>query len=75
MELSRYVAAKGSVAVDGVSLTVIDVGPDFFTVGLIPTTLATTTLGVREVGDPVNIEVDVFAKYVERLLDQRMTES
>ncbi len=70
--LSRYVAAKGSIAVDGVSLTVVDVddggsGPSF-TVGLIPTTLQLTTLGVREVGDVVNLEVDVIAKYVERLL-------
>jgi riboflavin synthase len=70
-ELSRYVAEKGSIAVDGVSLTVTAVGPDFFEVGLIPTTLAETTLGLRTAGDPVNLEVDVLAKYVERLLSAR----
>ncbi len=66
--LARYVAEKGSVAVDGVSLTVVDAGPDEFSVSLIPETLARTTLGTRRVGDPVNLEVDVVAKYVERLL-------
>jgi riboflavin synthase len=72
--LARYVAEKGSITVDGVSLTVVEVddatggtGPSF-TVGLIPTTLELTTLGGREVGDLVNLEVDVIAKYVERLL-------
>ncbi|MCD9587944.1 riboflavin synthase [Streptomyces malaysiensis subsp. malaysiensis] len=67
-ELSRYVVEKGSITVDGISLTVVDAGPDYFTVSLIPTTLALTTLGVKQVGDPVNLEVDVLAKYVERLL-------
>ena len=71
--LARYVAEKGSVAVDGVSLTVIEAGADFFTVGLIPTTLAATTLGQRSPGDDVNLEVDVLAKYVERLLTMRET--
>jgi riboflavin synthase len=66
--LARYVVEKGSVTVDGVSLTVAEVGPDWFAVGLIPTTLKLTTLGARRVGDPVNLEVDVLAKYVERLL-------
>ena len=70
-DLARYVVAKGSVAVDGVSLTVVDVTDDAFTVSLIPTTLALTTLGSREVGEAVNIEVDVLAKYVERLLAVR----
>lgn len=70
-ELSRYVAEKGSITVDGVSLTVTAVGSDFFEVGLIPTTLVTTTLGVRAVGEPVNLEVDVLAKYVERLLQAK----
>jgi riboflavin synthase len=75
--LARYVARKGSIAVDGVSLTVVDVedgsgrpgepGPSF-TVSLVPTTLRSTTLGERRVGDLVNLEVDVVAKYVERLL-------
>ena len=66
--LARYVVEKGSIAVDGVSLTVTDVDDDGFSVGLIPTTLAETTLGSREVGATVNLEVDVLAKYVERLL-------
>ncbi|MCT2544115.1 MULTISPECIES: riboflavin synthase [Streptomyces] len=66
--LSRYVVEKGSITVDGVSLTVVDAGTDYFTISLIPTTLALTTLGIKEPGDPVNLEVDVIAKYVERLL-------
>ena len=66
--LARYVVEKGSVTVDGVSLTVAGVGPDSFTVSLIPTTMEVTTLGHKAVGDPVNLEVDVIAKYVERLL-------
>jgi riboflavin synthase len=67
--LARYVVEKGSIAVDGVSLTVTEVDDDGFSVGLIPTTLAETTLGSREVGATVNLEVDVLAKYVERLLN------
>lgn len=67
-DLTRYVVEKGSITVDGVSLTVVDAGPDYFTISLIPTTLALTTLGIKEPGDPVNLEVDVIAKYVERLL-------
>ncbi|MEU8892853.1 riboflavin synthase [Streptomyces sp. NPDC048442] len=66
--LSRYVVEKGSITVDGVSLTVVDAGDDYFTISLIPTTLALTTLGIKQAGDPVNLEVDVLAKYVERLL-------
>lgn len=66
--LARYVAEKGSVAVAGVSLTVTAVGDDWFGVSLIPTTLAETTLGGAAVGSRVNLEVDVLAKYVERLL-------
>lgn len=66
--LTRYVVEKGSITVDGVSLTVVDAGPDYFTISLIPTTLALTTLGIKEPGDPVNLEVDVIAKYVERLM-------
>jgi riboflavin synthase len=66
-KLGRYVVEKGSIAVDGVSLTVAGVGADFFEVGLIPTTLKLTTLGHKGVGDPVNLEVDVIAKYVEKL--------
>ncbi len=67
-DLARYVVEKGSIAVDGVSLTVADVTEDTFAVALIPTTLANTTLGVRQPGDTVNIEVDVIAKYVEKLV-------
>ncbi|WP_326788964.1 riboflavin synthase [Streptomyces sp. NBC_00151] len=70
-DLSRYVVEKGSITVDGISLTVVDAGPDFFTVSLIPTTLDLTTLGHKQPGDPVNLEVDVIAKYVERLLGAR----
>jgi riboflavin synthase len=71
--LARYVVEKGSIAVDGVSLTVSAVSPadlpePWFEVSLIPTTLRETTLGARTPGDPVNLEVDVIAKYVERLL-------
>jgi len=68
--LSPYVVEKGSITVDGVSLTVsaLDDAAGTFSVSLIPTTLALTTLGHRAVGDPVNLEVDVLAKYVERLL-------
>ena len=68
--LMRYLVDKGSIAVDGVSLTVSAVDPEgpWFEVSLIPTTLAMTTLGEREVGDRVNLEVDVIAKYVEGLL-------
>ncbi|MGW6458628.1 riboflavin synthase [Streptomyces sp. NPDC055078] len=69
--LGRYVVEKGSITVDGISLTVVEAGPDFFTVSLIPTTLALTTLGIKQPGDPVNLEVDVIAKYVERLLGDR----
>jgi riboflavin synthase len=65
--LAKYVVDKGSVAVDGVSLTVVEAGDDQFSVALIPTTLSLTTLGDRETGDLVNLEVDVLAKYVERL--------
>jgi riboflavin synthase len=67
-ELARYVVPKGSITVDGVSLTVVTVRPDSFTVSLIPETLARTTLGIREVGDRVNLETDVIARHVEKLL-------
>jgi riboflavin synthase len=73
--LARYVAEKGSVAVDGVSLTVSALGADteepWFEVSLIPATLQLTTLGAKHVGELVNLEVDVLAKYVETLLDGR----
>jgi riboflavin synthase len=66
--LRRYVVEKGSIAVDGVSLTVAGVGPDWFSVALVPHTLEVTTLGRRRPGDQVQLEVDVVAKYVERLV-------
>lgn len=74
--LSRYVVPQGSVAVDGVSLTVVEISDmgvhdGWFTVSLIPETLRRTTLGARAVGDPVNLEVDVIGKYVERQLGTR----
>ena len=70
-ELQRYVVDKGSIAVDGVSLTVAGVGPGWLTVALVPHTLAVTTLGDRRPGDPVQLEVDVVAKYIERLVVAR----
>ncbi|HEX6498140.1 MAG TPA: riboflavin synthase [Micromonosporaceae bacterium] len=70
--LTRYVVEKGSITVDGVSLTVTGVTGDHFSVSLIPTTLTLTTLGRKGVGDPVNLEVDVVAKYVEKLLGERV---
>jgi riboflavin synthase len=66
-EVLRYVVEKGSIAVDGVSLTVARVDDESFDVSLIPETLERTTLGESEVGRPVNLEVDVFAKYIEKL--------
>jgi riboflavin synthase len=71
-ELSQYVVEKGSIAIDGVSLTVSAVADGWFEVSLIPTTLALTTLGRRPVGEQVNVEVDVIAKYVERLMSRRV---
>jgi riboflavin synthase len=66
--LARYVVEKGSIALDGVSLTVAGLGPGWFAVALVPHTLQVTTLGERRPGDPLQLEVDVVAKYVERLL-------
>lgn len=68
-ELTRYVVEKGSITVDGVSLTVTAVGDDWLEFVLIPHTLSVTTLGDRDIGGLVNLEVDVIAKYVERLLE------
>jgi riboflavin synthase len=68
--LSRYVVEKGSITVDGVSLTVVDALEDGFTVAVIPHTAAVTTLGVRREGDRVNLEVDIVAKYIERLVSR-----
>ncbi len=71
LHLARYVVDKGSIAVDGCSLTVVAAEDDTFTVAVIPHTAEVTTLGRRGVGDRVNLEVDVLAKYVERLMDKR----
>jgi riboflavin synthase len=70
-ELARYLVDKGSITVDGISLTVVEVKDGSFTVSLIPETLARTTLGFKQPGERVNLEVDVIAKYVERLLGAR----
>jgi riboflavin synthase len=72
-EVLRYVVYKGSIAVDGVSLTIAGVDDDGFRIAVIPHTLAVTTLGTRAIGDAVNLETDVVAKYVERLLPERST--
>lgn len=69
--LARYVVEKGSIAVDGTSLTVAAVDGDKFSVGLIPATLEATTLGRKQAGDPVHIEVDVTAKHIEKLLETK----
>jgi riboflavin synthase len=70
-QLTRYVARKGSVAIDGVSLTVNSVEDQEFSVNLVPHTLAATNLRDRKVGDKVNVEVDLLARYAERLLQER----
>ena len=67
--LARYVVEKGSIAVDGISLTVADLREDEFTVAIIPATYDLTTLSEKSIGDPVHLEVDVVAKYVERLTE------
>ena len=67
-ELNRYLVDKGSITVDGISLTVAEVGAESFTVSLIPETLTRTTLGFKQPGDVVNLEVDVIAKYVEKMV-------
>jgi len=68
-DLARYVVEKGSVAVDGISLTIVSVSATWFEVSLIPETLKRTTLGAKQPGETVNLEVDVMAKYVEKLLN------
>jgi riboflavin synthase len=78
-QLGRYLVDKGSITVDGISLTVVEVstssttGAHSFTISLIPETLARTTLGFRQVGDRVNLEADILAKHVEKLLQNGMT--
>lgn len=73
-QLTRYIVEKGSITVDGASLTVVDVDTEGFSVALIPTTLELTTLGRKQPGDPVNLEVDVLAKYVEKLAMPHVTQ-
>ena len=68
--LLRYIIPKGSIAVDGTSLTVVEIGANWFTVSLIPHTAGLTTVGLKSSGQPVNLEVDIIGKYVERLLGQ-----
>jgi riboflavin synthase len=70
-ELARQMASKGSIAVDGVSLTIVGSEPDRFSVALIPFTLSTTTLGRLSAGDKVNLETDILAKYVQRLTESQ----
>jgi riboflavin synthase len=70
-ELMKYIVLKGSITIDGVSLTVNEVGDDFIGLSLIPETLALTTLGRKQVGAKVNVEADVMAKHIERLLEAR----
>ncbi len=71
VEFAQYVAFKGSIAVDGISLTVAEVGPHSFTLWIIPHTMAATTLRVRKAGQRVNLEFDLLAKYVERVMTVR----
>lgn len=72
-EISKYIVAKGAICVNGISLTVIDAGKDFFTVGIIPYTWEQTMLSEVKEGEGLNIEVDVLAKYMERLIDAKKT--
>ena len=71
-ELMKYIVLKGSITVDGVSLTVNEIGEDFIGLSLIPETMRLTTLGTKQVEDKVNLEVDVMAKHIERLLEGRI---
>ena len=70
-ELAREMASKGSIAIDGVSLTIVASEPDRFSVALIPFTLSVTTLGSMKVGDKVNLETDILAKYVQRFIEAK----
>ena len=70
----RYIVPKGSIAIDGTSLTVIEIGTDYFTVSLIPHTANLTTVGLKSLGEAVNIEIDIIGKYVERLLNLPTTQ-
>ncbi len=73
-EVMRYIVKKGSIAIDGISLTIVDYGQDWFTVSLIPHSASATTLGFKKTGDVVNLEADVIGKYVEKLLNLDSTQ-
>jgi len=74
-DIMRYLVPKGSIACEGISLTIVDLAKDYFTVNIIPHTLRATNLDSKKVGDTLNIEVDLFGKYVYRYLAQKKTES
>jgi len=71
-ELSKYIVSKGSIAIDGISLTIVKTEGVLFTVSIIPHTLKNTNLAFKKIGDKVNLEVDLIAKYLEKLLEQKM---
>ena len=75
IELLSGIVPKGSVAIDGISLTVIDVDEEMFSVGIIPTTISETTLSELKTGDPVNIETDILGKYISKFLEARFSEA
>jgi len=74
-DILKYVVKKGSIAIDGISLTVVDLDRTSFSVAIIPHTLTATTIGQKRVGDRVNLEVDIIGKYVEKLLDKNDADS
>jgi len=74
-EIKKFTAFKGSIAIDGISLTVSFMENDFFTVSLIPHTIKNTTLGIKKIGDKVNIEVDMISRYLKQLFDERDSQS
>jgi riboflavin synthase len=74
-QLARYMVKKGSVAVDGISLTIVDVERDAFKIVIIPHTARVTTIGIKTVGDTVNIETDIIGKYVERFLSRQQDDT
>jgi riboflavin synthase len=71
-KLLSIIVSKGSIAIDGISLTVVDIKDNVFSISLIPHTLKTTTLGIKSVGDPVNIELDIVGKYISKLLPKNL---
>jgi len=74
-EITRYLIKKGSISIDGISLTIVDVLDKGFSVSLIPLTRDKTTLGIKKIGDTVNLEVDMLAKYIERLMNNQQNQS